>query len=260
MTAPSGCRPSCFRPCRRDRVSAVPARHQQERRPGALVDRGRSRHPGRHDHRDRGRQRCRQVRADQVHSRHLEKAAEGTLRKLSVTSLRSIRQKVGSLSDGQRQAVAIARSVLWNSKLVIMDEPTAALGVAQTRVVLDLVRRLADRGVAVATISHNTHEVFSVADRVAVLYLGQMVAVRRSHTSYRDRRGRRVAVTSPAAGEGSRGLRRVRTKRSVPDAVRATRQLPAGLPKDGRPQAQPSRGRQRTALRAAAAVIKRPSR
>src|SRR6476646_1945511 len=106
----------------------------------------------------------------------MERAAASTLRKLSVTSLRSIRQKVGSLSGGQRQAVAIARSVLWNSKLVIMDEPTAALGVAQTRVVLDLVRRLADRGVAVMMISHNMHDVFSVADRVAVLYLGQMVA------------------------------------------------------------------------------------
>jgi ABC-type sugar transport system ATPase subunit len=108
----------------------------------------------------------------------MEKAAARTLRTLSVTSLRSIRQKVGSLSGGQRQAVAIARSVLWNSKLVIMDEPTAALGVAQTRVVLGLVRRLADNGVAVVMISHNMNDVFSVADRIAVLYLGRMVAVR----------------------------------------------------------------------------------
>ena len=84
------------------------------------------------------------------------KAAEGTLRELSVTSLCSIRQKVGSLSGGRRQAVAVARSALWNSKLVIMDEPTAAPGVAQARVVLDLVRRLADRGVAVVMISHKT--------------------------------------------------------------------------------------------------------
>jgi ABC-type sugar transport system ATPase subunit len=81
-----------------------------------------------------------------------------------------------SLSGGQRQAVAVARAVMWNSKLVIMDEPTAALGVAQTRMVLDLVRRLADRGLAVIIISHNMYDVFEVADRIAILRLGKMVA------------------------------------------------------------------------------------
>ncbi len=70
----------------------------------------------------------------------------------------------------------MARAVMWNSKLVIMDEPTAALGVAQTRMVLDLVRRLADRGLAVMIISHNLQDVFQVADRIAVLRLGRMVA------------------------------------------------------------------------------------
>ena len=84
---------------------------------------------------------------------------------LAVTTVRSIRQPVASLSGGQRQSVAIAKAVLWNSKLVIMDEPTAALGVAQTEMVLDLVRRLADRGHAVIIVSHNMNDVFEVADR-----------------------------------------------------------------------------------------------
>lgn len=108
----------------------------------------------------------------------MEKAAATTLSSLAVTTVRSIRQPVASLSGGQRQSVAIAKAVLWNSKLVIMDEPTAALGVAQTRMVLDLVRRLADRGLAVMIVSHNMNDVFEVADRVAVLRLGRMVAVR----------------------------------------------------------------------------------
>lgn len=107
----------------------------------------------------------------------MEKAANETLAGLSVTTVRSVRQLVASLSGGQRQSVAIAKAVLWNSKLVIMDEPTAALGVAQTTMVLDLVRRLADRGLAVLIVSHNMNDVFQVADRIAVLYLGRMVAV-----------------------------------------------------------------------------------
>jgi ABC-type sugar transport system ATPase subunit len=106
----------------------------------------------------------------------METAARETLTGLSVTTIRSIRQPVLSLSGGQRQAVAVARAVMWNSKLVIMDEPTAALGVAQTRMVLDLVRRLADRGLAVIIVSHNMNDVFEVADRIAVLRLGKMVA------------------------------------------------------------------------------------
>jgi ABC-type sugar transport system ATPase subunit len=108
----------------------------------------------------------------------MEKSAGATLKSLAVTTVRSIRQPVASLSGGQRQSVAIAKAVLWNSKLVIMDEPTAALGVAQTTMVLELVRRLADRGLAVLLVSHNMNDVFQVADRVAVLRLGRMVAVR----------------------------------------------------------------------------------
>ena len=91
-------------------------------------------------------------------------------------TVKSIRQQVASLSGGQRQTVAIARSVIWNSKVVILDEPTAALGVAQTEQVLKLVRRLADNGLAVVLISHNLNDVFEVADHIAVLYLGQMAA------------------------------------------------------------------------------------
>jgi len=108
----------------------------------------------------------------------MEHAASETLSTLAVTTVRSIRQPVASLSGGQRQSVAIAKTVLWNSKLVIMDEPTAALGVAQTTMVLDLVRKLADRGLAVLLVSHNMNDVFQVADRIAVLQLGRLVALR----------------------------------------------------------------------------------
>jgi D-xylose transport system ATP-binding protein len=106
----------------------------------------------------------------------MEKRAGETLKGLSVRTLRSLRQNVSSLSGGQRQTVAIARAVLWNSKLVILDEPTAALGVAQTEQVLQLVRRLADRGLGVVLITHNMNDVFRVADDIACLYLGRMVA------------------------------------------------------------------------------------
>jgi ABC-type sugar transport system ATPase subunit len=107
----------------------------------------------------------------------METQAKQTLADLSVVTIRSVRQPVGSLSGGQRQAVAVARAVLRQAKLVIMDEPTAALGVTQTRVVLDLIHRLKSQGVAVLVISHNLNDVQAVADRVAVLRLGQLVAV-----------------------------------------------------------------------------------
>ena len=108
---------------------------------------------------------------------NMEQAARETLDSLSVTSLRTVRQIVAGLSGGQRQAVAVAKSVMWNSKLVILDEPTAALGVAQTRQVLDLVRRLAERGLGVVIVSHNLHDIFECADRITVLRLGQRVAL-----------------------------------------------------------------------------------
>ena len=106
----------------------------------------------------------------------MEQLAAETLAGLSVRTVKSLRQHVSSLSGGQRQTVAIAKAVLWNSKLVILDEPTAALGVAQTAQVLELVRRLADNGLAVVLISHNMNDVFAVSDRIAALYLGQLVA------------------------------------------------------------------------------------
>jgi D-xylose transport system ATP-binding protein len=106
---------------------------------------------------------------------NMESLARKTLDSLSVRTVKSIRQTVSSLSGGQRQTVAIARAVLWNSKVVILDEPTAALGVAQTEQVLNLVRRLADNGLAVILISHNLNDVFQVADNIATLYLGSMV-------------------------------------------------------------------------------------
>jgi len=107
----------------------------------------------------------------------METQAKHTLADLSVVTVRSVRQPVGSLSGGQRQAVAVARAVLREAQLVVLDEPTAALGVTQTRVVLDLIRRLKTQGIAVIVISHNLTDVFSVADRVAVLRLGRVVSV-----------------------------------------------------------------------------------
>jgi ABC-type sugar transport system ATPase subunit len=108
----------------------------------------------------------------------MEKGAGETLASLAVTTVRSIRQPAASLSGGQRQSVAIAKAVLWDAKLVIMDEPTAALGVAQTRMVLDLTRKLAEQGHAALIVSHNMNDVFEVADRIIVLYLGRVVALR----------------------------------------------------------------------------------
>jgi D-xylose transport system ATP-binding protein len=107
----------------------------------------------------------------------MEQRTAETLSSLSVTTIRSIRQPVASLSGGQRQSVAVAKAVQWNSRVVILDEPTAALGVAQTRQVLELVKRLAAQGLAVVLISHNLHDVFEVATRITVLRLGRDVGV-----------------------------------------------------------------------------------
>jgi D-xylose transport system ATP-binding protein len=106
----------------------------------------------------------------------MEERARSTLASLSVRTVKSVRQSVSSLSGGQRQTVAIAKAVLWNSRVVLLDEPTAALGVAQTRQVLDLVRRLADKGLGVVLISHNMVDVFEVSDRITALYLGRVAA------------------------------------------------------------------------------------
>jgi D-xylose transport system ATP-binding protein len=106
----------------------------------------------------------------------MERRSLEVLRTLSVTTIANVRSKVAALSGGQRQAVAISRAAMWNSKLMMLDEPTAALGVAQTEQVLSLVRRLREQGIGVVVISHNLHEVFAVADRIVVLRLGRRVA------------------------------------------------------------------------------------
>ena len=121
-----------------------------------------------------GRERISGVRTLDENS--MEKAAQEALASLSVRTVQSVRQTVASLSGGQRQTIAIAKSVLWQSKVVVLDEPTAALRVAQTEQVLALVRRLAGQGVAVVLVSHNMNDVMQVADAISVLYLGRMAA------------------------------------------------------------------------------------
>jgi len=120
-----------------------------------------------------GRERLKHGLLDEL---SMEQAARDTLASLSVRTVKSVRQKVSSLSGGQRQTVAIAKAVLWNSRVVLLDEPTAALGVAQTKQVLDLVRRLADQGLGVVLISHNMNDVIQVSDRVCAMYLGRVAA------------------------------------------------------------------------------------
>jgi len=123
----------------------------------------------------------------------MEHEATGLLKRLSV-SLPSIRTQVASLSGGQRQSIAVARSMMGSPKLVLMDEPTAALGVAQTRQVLDLIRRLREQGLGIVVISHNLQDVFAVADRIIVLRLGRRVA------TFETRTAREVDVVSAITG------------------------------------------------------------
>jgi ABC-type sugar transport system ATPase subunit len=133
----------------------------------------------------------------------MELAARKTLEDLSVTTVRSIRQPVASLSGGQRQSVAVAKAVMSQAKLVIMDEPTAALGVSQTAMVLELIKRLSGRGVAVLVISHNLNDVFEVADRIAVLYLGRLVVT--APASEFDRQSVVEYMTTGTAGPAPGG-------------------------------------------------------
>jgi D-xylose transport system ATP-binding protein len=105
----------------------------------------------------------------------MERRALGVLQRLSVR-IPNVRTPIAALSGGQRQSVAVARSVMWNARVVLLDEPTAALGVAQTRQVLDLIKNLRGQGLGVLVISHNLADVFEVADRIIVLRLGRRVA------------------------------------------------------------------------------------
>ncbi len=173
------------------------------------------------------------------------KTAE-TMKSLAVTTIRSTRQKVASLSGGQRQSVAVARAVMWNSRLVILDEPTAALGVAQTRQVLELVKRLAEQGLAVVIISHNLHDVFEVADRITVLRLGRSIAV-----FERDKTTQQEVVHAITAGVADEG------RRHRPDDRRRLRSPPptetGDMTADGRPR-PPS---PTTSARTATAILAR---
>src|SRR3954453_6651297 len=135
-----------------------------------------------------------------------QKTAE-TLKSLAVTTISSIRQPVATLSGGQRQSVAVAKAVQWNSKLVILDEPTAALGVAQTEQVLALVRRLGEQGLAVILISHNLHDIYETADRITVLRLGRNVGVfdRRTTTQQAVVEAITAGTTTKVSGIASTG-------------------------------------------------------
>jgi D-xylose transport system ATP-binding protein len=132
----------------------------------------------------------------------MERRTAETLKSLRVTTIRSIRQAVATLSGGQRQSVAVARAVMWNSKLVILDEPTAALGVAQTEQVLELVKRLAEEGLAVILISHNLHDVFAVGDRIFVLRLGKNAGVFDRKTTTQDEVVHAITAGQPTKVSG----------------------------------------------------------
>jgi len=132
----------------------------------------------------------------------MERRTGETLKSLRVTTIRSIRQAVATLSGGQRQSVAVARAVMWNSKLVILDEPTAALGVAQTEQVLALVQRLGEQGLAVILISHNLHDVFAVADRISVLRLGRNAGMFERTKTTQDEVVRAITAGQPTKVSG----------------------------------------------------------
>ena len=137
----------------------------------------------------------------------MEQRSAETLKGLRVTTIKSIRQTVATLSGGQRQSVAVARAVMWNSKLVILDEPTAALGVAQTEQVLELVRRLAEQGLAVVLISHNLHDIFETATRITVLRLGRNVGIYERATTTQQEVVQAITAGIPTKVVGHRGDR-----------------------------------------------------
>ena len=132
----------------------------------------------------------------------MEVKTSETLKGLAVTTIRSIRQRVATLSGGQRQSVAVARAVMWNSHVVILDEPTAALGVAQTEQVLALVKRLAEQGLAVVIISHNLHDIFEVATRITVLRLGRNVGMFERATTTQDAVVHAITAGAPVKVSG----------------------------------------------------------
>jgi D-xylose transport system ATP-binding protein len=135
----------------------------------------------------------------------MEAKTSETLKTLAVTTIKSIRQPVATLSGGQRQSVAVARAVMWNSRLVILDEPTAALGVSQTEQVLQLVARLAEQGLAVILISHNLHDIFEVATRITVLRLGRDIGVYERSTTTQEEVVHAITAGAPTKVSGIPG-------------------------------------------------------
>ena len=129
----------------------------------------------------------------------MEQRTTETLKSLAVTTIRSVRQPVATLSGGQRQSVAVARAVMWNNRVVFLDEPTAALGVAQTRQVLDLVKRLGEQGLAVVIVSHNLNDVLEVANRITVLRLGHNVGVYEREKTNQQEIVQAITAGRPAA-------------------------------------------------------------
>jgi D-xylose transport system ATP-binding protein len=137
----------------------------------------------------------------------MEAKAVQTLASLRVTTIKSIRQTVATLSGGQRQSVAVARAVMWNSRLVILDEPTAALGVAQTEQVLELVNRLAEQGLSVVLISHNLHDIFETATRITVLRLGRNAGIFERAKSTQEEVVHAITAGAPTKVSGIPGTR-----------------------------------------------------
>jgi D-xylose transport system ATP-binding protein len=135
----------------------------------------------------------------------MHRRTEETMAGLRVTTIRSVRQRVATLSGGQRQSVAVARAVMWNSRVVILDEPTAALGVAQTEQVLELVRRLGEQGLAVVIISHNLHDIFEVANRITVLRLGRNVGIYERATTTQEEVVHAITAGQPTKVSGIPG-------------------------------------------------------
>ena len=163
----------------------------------------------------------------------MEQRTAETLASLSVTTIRSVRQPVATLSGGQRQSVAVARAVMWNNRVVFLDEPTAALGVAQTRQVLDLVKRLGEQGLAVVLVSHNLSDVFEVADRITVLRLGQQRRRLREvgHQRAGDRAGDHLRRAGSRGDRREQRRRRPRYRRPPPARpASATSRAHAGRP------------------------------
>lgn len=133
----------------------------------------------------------------------MEQRAWEVLSSLNVRTVSNVRLPVVAMSGGQRQSVAVARAVLWNSEIVLLDEPTAALGIAQTREVLDLIRRLREQGIGVVVISHNLANIFDVADRIIVLRLGRRVATFQAGEADAD--DVVAAITGATDREGAEG-------------------------------------------------------